>query len=167
MPRTVDETILFLIRAAKPGGYVKVYRSDDPEMEKFTPRLRGRPTAAKVRRFLYDTISHVCQEGTYLVEKGAFEQFTGEPYSFEAHLRATHEAGPVRFQVAEPGSFYDTPTYRKVFDHTNGLVEDYTTGQVWLRFWLMTEEERKQFRQEAVEDILSLVEDAPLRRKSD
>lgn len=46
------------------------------------------------------------------------------------------ESGALHFSgVAEPGSFYDSPSYREAFDHATGRIKDYKTNQSWVAFY--------------------------------
>ena len=112
--KTSDEILLFLVKNATRDPFRPVEPPDPPEDE------NGEPYDP-----LRDLLLRLSGSHRYTVPVKDFEALVGEPYSFEKHLRAIHEAGHLRFEVPEPDGFYDTEEYREVFDKTIGLVTDY------------------------------------------
>lgn len=120
MARTPDEILCFLIRNAKADPFLPV-DGTEPDGDNEEWKKSNKPQR------LRDLLLRLSGTTRYATPLAAFEAFLEESYSFERHLRPLHEEGALRFQIAEPGSFYDTPKYREIFDKSNGLVKDYDT----------------------------------------
>jgi hypothetical protein len=112
--KTSDEILLFLVKNAEADAFLPVKPPVNAElMEWYRP--------------LHDLLLRLCGATRYQVPQKDFEAFVGEPYSFEKHIRPLHDAGHIRCSgIAKPGEFYDSPAYRKAFDHASGLVCDYS-----------------------------------------
>lgn len=105
--RTNDEILCFLVRNAVPDKFIPTDGMEGP----------GKPE--RLRQLLL----RLSGPTRYTVPLDLFEEFIGEKFSFERHLRPLHESNALRFRVAKSGSNYDSPEYREIFDHTNGLVQ--------------------------------------------
>lgn len=122
--RTTDEILCFLVRNSTPEYH------DFPVSE--GPRGFPRTMAERLQTLLLR-----CSGTTrYRCPTPIFEEFLGEPVSFERHLRPLMESGALHFNgIAEPGSLYDTPSYRESGDHCRGQIGDYKTGESWVAFY--------------------------------
>ena len=120
--RTTDEILCFLVRNSAPEYH------DFPVSESHVPRTLAERLQALLLR---------CSGTTrYRCPTPLLEEFLGEPVSFERHLRPLMESGALHFNgVAEPGSFYDSPSYREIFDHSTGRIKNYKTGESWVSFY--------------------------------
>ena len=125
VPRTNDEILLFLVRNSRPEYRAIV-------VPKKPPRKRSKR--------LYDALLNLSGMPRYNCPTKKFEKFLGEPVSFERHLRPLHEEGTLRFQIASPGDYYDSPKYRRAFDASNGQTHDYRRGISYVTFQYRTKE---------------------------
>lgn len=122
--KTPDEVLVFLIRNATPDAFLPVT----------PPRVEGSPPVYP----LHDLLLRLTPVTRYRVPLPDFEAFLGERYSFEKHCRALQDDGTLEFGVADPGTHYDSPTYRAAFDHSNGLCSDHKAGKTWVKFLVRT-----------------------------
>jgi len=118
--RSPADILLFLTTHSTPEYYEYPVRREG----KSTPRER------------MESLLLACSGTTrYKCPTKELEEFLGSPISFEKHLRPLMEMGALFFEdIDEPGGFYDSPAYRKAFDHSNGRVKDYSTGVSWVAF---------------------------------
>src|ERR1035437_11128868 len=115
--RTIDETILFLVKHATSDKFLPV----NPKSE------------AGVRP-LADLLLRLCGVTRYTVPLEDFEAFTSEPFDFERHLRAVHEEGTISFGIPASGSYYDSDKYRKISCKVNGCVGN--KDCLWIAFYI-------------------------------
>lgn len=130
---TSDEILLFLIKNAVMDPFLPV--------EHLTAQQRadGCPETLP----LHDLLLRLSGPPRYRVPLPLFEEFVGEKYNFETHIRPLHEAGHIRCNgIAEEGTFYGTPRYRELFAATSGLVSDYSTTErpTWVAFHIRASE---------------------------
>jgi len=115
-----DEILCFLTRNSKREVYFPLDGLDIQD------DFGNKKPLDKERR-LYDLLLRLSGKTQYKVPFEDFEAFLGEPYSFEKHLRPLYEDGTLYFVgIPKPDSIYDSPSYRKIFDPTWGLVCDYS-----------------------------------------
>lgn len=122
--KTPDEVLVFLIRNATPDAFQPVT----------APSVEGSPPVYP----LHDLLLRLTPVTRYRVPLPDFEVFLGEKFSFERHLRSLQDDGTLEFGVADPGTFYDSPTYRAAFDHCNGLCSEHKAGKIWVKFLVRT-----------------------------
>jgi hypothetical protein len=72
----------------------------------------------------HQVILRLCGHTRYTVPLNSFEEFVGEPYSFEKHLRHWYDSNTLNFNVPLKGELFDTGMYRKAFDQSNGIISD-------------------------------------------
>jgi len=121
MTKSPAEILLFLTIHSSPEYYEYPLIKEDRRLPK-TERLSA-------------LLLQCAGTTRYKCPSKSLEGFLGEPISFERHLRPLMELGALHFSdVDEPGSFYDSPSYRKAFDSTNGQVKDYKSGESWVAF---------------------------------
>lgn len=127
MSKTTDEILVFLVR------------NSHPEYHKYpiTPEIAAKYHKTKPSKWSALLLS---ASGTtrYLCPVKTLEEFLGETLSFEAHLRPLMADGTLFFSgVPAPGDIYDSPSYRKAFDHATGRVASYSgtdKGESWVAF---------------------------------
>ena len=158
MTKTPDEILAFLIRHAKPDEFSPV---------EFPASVDSQPVYP-----LHDLLLRLSDVTRYRVPIEDFENFVGEKYSFEKHMRSLSDEGTLTFTVAGPGDIYDSENYRKAFDHTNGLTADYKCNpkKCWITFRIRTHRYEflnrfKQIQQNAHD--LGLKERRPIKYKGD
>lgn len=121
--KTVDELLLFLVRNSKPEYHVFPVSGDRKEC---LPESK--------QDLLGDLLLRLCGATRFTCPTVLVEEFLGEPLDFEKHLRSLHDEGTLRFQVAEPGTMYDSESYRQIGARTHGQIKDYKTSVSYVAF---------------------------------
>jgi len=126
-PKTSDDILLFLVKNSKPEYH------EYPVEGK--PLQQGDRPLTKDQK-LYDLLLSVSGTTRYLCPLDQFEDFLGEEYSFEKHLRPLYESGTLYFAgIPSNGDFYDSKEYRKAFSASTGIVcSDYKNKTRWVAF---------------------------------
>jgi hypothetical protein len=124
--KTSDEILLFLVKNSEP-----VYFDDIWKIEDFIKK--------KKQEILKQFILSLSSCTSYMCEIKKFEQFVGEPYNFEKHLRTLYEDGILFFpgvpRLNDEQNFYSQPKYIQIFSGTNGTVKNYNSGEIHIKFY--------------------------------
>jgi len=116
--KTSDEILLFLVKNSVPQYYI--YPVDQIDDSNNLSKKKSK------KKILEEILLRVSGTTRYLCETHRLEKFLEEKVSFEKHLRPLFEAGILFFSgVPKKGDFYDSESYRKIFDGSTGQVRDY------------------------------------------
>jgi hypothetical protein len=126
--KTNDEILLFLVRNSVPD-YFHPLSEDEFSYGTSDGKTHHLTKKEKLKLLLL----RLAGTNRYTCELSKFEEFLGEKFNFEKHLRPLFEEGTLFFSIPEKGSFYDSTRYREISAHVNGIIGN--SKNKWVAFW--------------------------------